>query len=237
MISFINHEILKKYYALIIPIIIVCQSSAQKTIPKKNRLTETITEYYNVLKDSDQVKDGEYRAFYLKNVVIARGKYANNQKTGIWYFYDTHQKTIQVFNYTENKLIYEEPVDSSRQYIQYLFDRKFKNNDRLTKPIRIGGRSYGYIPYLKFFHLSDDYDYWEQYYYAVLELLISPGGRLADVKIHIKTNALDRVTTFSPDIFSEEDKQFIPATLNGEPILSRIFLQLRVTDKGTLDIY
>jgi len=229
---------LKKYYIFIILIIIICRCSAQETILKKNRLTETITEYFNVLKDSDQVKEGEYRAFYLKNVIISRGKYTNNQKTGVWYFYDTHQQTVQIFNYTENKLLYEEPVNhKSLQYVQYLFDRKFTDSDQVTKPIRIGGRSYGYLPYLKFFQLSDDYDYWDQYYYTILELLISPGGRLADVKIHIKTSGSDRVTTFSPDIFSEEDKQFIPATLNGEPILSRIFLELRVTDKGTLDIY
>ena len=228
---------MKKNYILILILIIIYRCSAQETTAKKNRLTETVTEYFNVLKDSDQIKEGQYQALYLKNVIIARGKYTNNQKTGIWYFYDTRQQTVQIFNYTENKLIYEEPVDSSRQYVHYLFDRKFKKSDFVTKPIRLGGRSYGYIPYLKFFHLSDDYDYWEQYYYAILELLISPGGRLADVKIHIKTSGLDAVTTFSPDIFSEEDKQFIPATLNGESILSRIFLQLRVTDKGTLDIY
>jgi hypothetical protein len=206
---------LRKYYLLISFFITAYNCTAQETTPKRNRLTETVTEHFNVLKSNKNIKEGLYQALYLNKTAIATGKYADNQKTGLWNFFDTKGTLVQRFNYNSKRVLYEEPVDSlSLHYVQYLFDRKFKDSDRITKPIRVGGRCYGYLPYLSFFHLSADYYLWGNNYYGVLELLISP----------------------SPDIFSEEDKQFIPATLNGEPILSRIFVICRVTHDGGLDI-
>ncbi len=234
---------MKKYHLLLFSSLIALQSLAQdkpKTVDKKNWLTENVKEKFRVLKSDEKTKEGMYEAIYSPNgAIIARGHFSEGKRTGIWQFFDVNQKIVQVFDFTHTRLLGEEPVDRfSRQYIQYLFDEKINDTDRVTKPIRIGGRCYGYIPYLQIYKLTKAYDDADvRQLYAHLELLISPGGRLADLKVHIVgPDGYDDVTTFSPDIFSEEDKQFIPATINGKPVMSRILLACRVTDSGTLDV-
>jgi hypothetical protein len=212
----------------------------QETTDKKNWLTENVKEKFTVLKSDGKTKQGLYQAIYTgTGAIIARGKYEDNKRTGTWLFFDVHQKLIETFDYTRNELLGEEPIDAySKQFIRYAFDQHFKDTDRVTKPIRIGGRCFGYIPYLQLFHLSADYNNVDpRLLMAHLELLISPGGRLADLKIHIiASDNSERVTTISPEIFSEEDRQFVPATVNGQPVLSRIFVACRVTEAGSLDV-
>jgi hypothetical protein len=235
---------LKKYCLLLLLLhLITFNTRAQEnpeTITKKDWLTDGVREKYSVLKSDGQTREGLYEAIYSPTgAVIAKGNYTDGKKTGTWQFLDIYQRIVEVFDYTRVKLLGEEPVDRlSRQYIQYAFDVKPRDTDRLTKPIRIGGRCFGYIPYLQIFKLSRAYnDVDSRQLSAHIELLISPGGRLADLKVHIVTpDGYDNVTSFSPDIFSEEDKQFVPATFNGKPIMSRIFLACRVTDAGTLDV-
>jgi len=235
---------LKKHYLLLLGFIaIALYSKAQdkpETVSKKNWLTENVREKFSVLKSDNKTKEGFYQAFYTgTGAVIARGDYTDDKRTGVWHFYDIRQRLVETFDYTNSRLLSEEAIDSySRQFITYSFDRKLKDSDRITKPLRIGGRCFGYIPYLQLFRLTRDYnDVDVRLLTAVLELLISPGGRLADLKVHIiASDNSERVTTISPDIFSEEDKQFIPATVNGEPALSRIFLSCQVTNAGSLDV-
>jgi hypothetical protein len=217
-------------------------TTAQETTVIKNHLTDAVTERITVLKSDKQTKQGLYQALYNKTA-LASGLYNNNDKAGTWHYYDTKGRLMESIDYTNNKLLYEEPVSKiSVQYIQYKFDHKFSDTDKVSKPIKLGGRCFGYIPFMQFYHLPDRLasQPGAQWYFAVLELLVSPGGRLADLKVHIHSNldsSFDDITSFSPDLFSEEDKRFIPARANGKPILSRIFLICRVTPGGELDVY
>jgi len=234
---------LKKCYLLVIICLSAFYGRAQEnkpTVKKKNWLTENVKEKYEVLKSDHKTKEGLYEAIYTgTNTVIARGHYENDEKVGIWYFWDIHERLIEAFNYTNNRLLSEEPVNAvSRQYIWYAFDQPLRDSDRITKPLRIGGRCFGYIPYLQIFRLSKDYGNIDlRFLNATLEILVSPGGRLADLKVHIiAPDNSDNVTSFSPNIFSEKDKEFIPATINGKPVMSRIFLACQITYDGTLDV-
>lgn len=234
---------MKKYCLLLITCLITLYSQAQEkreTITKKNWLTESVKEKFEVLKSDGTTKEGLYTAIYSpSNAIIAHGHYNDNKRVGIWHFWDTHGRLIEAVDYTTNNLLSEEAVDAiSRQYILYGFDQTLKDSDRITKPLRIGGRCFGYIPYLQVYHLPRSYnDVDERLLRAQLELLISPGGRLADLKVHIiAPDNSDDVTSFSPDIFSEDDKKFVPATINGVPVMSRIFLACRITYSGALDI-
>lgn len=205
---------------------------------KKNRLTESVVERFFVLKSDKETKNGLYQAIYKRNIPLASGMYTNNKKTGIWHFFDLSGTLIENFDYSRNRLLYEKPDDIiSETQIQYSFDDSIANTDKVTKPIKPGGRYFGYIPYLKIFKLSDDFiDTDPRLFIAVLEILVSPGGRLADFKVHIKSADFERITTFSTELIDDEDKVFIPATLNGRPIMSRIFVKCRLTDDGNLDV-
>lgn len=230
---------MKKYILLVIIILFAGNMFAQETIKQKDRLTASVIEDYNVLKTDKQTKQGRYMAVFERKTALAFGDYTNNQKTGIWRFFDTGGKLTQIFDYNRSMILYEEPADSLNQTkIMYVFDTKFKDTDYVTKPIKIGGRCYGYIPYLKFYVLPQDfYNIDPSQIFAVLEVLVSPGGRLAEFKIHIKYQGDEWITTFSPELIDEEDKIFVPATLNHEPILSRIFIKCSIGYDSRLDVY
>lgn len=212
--------------------------SNRETIDQKNRLTETVTETYKVLKADKKTKEGLYTAIYKRKTALAVGRYIDDKRAGTWHFYDTNGQLVENFDYDNLDLLYEEPMDSlSQTKIVYSFDHKFTDSDRVTRPLKIGGRCFGFIPYLKVYTLSEDL-YGINLYTAVaiLEVLVSPGGRLADFKVHIHSNGYEKVTSFSPELIAEDDKVFIPATLNHKPILSRIFIKCRLTNYGELDV-
>ena len=133
-----------------------------------------------------------------------------------------------------------ETMEDEKSSMRYEFDVEPIGDDRLTKPVKPGGRYYGYLPYLKCFTLPRDMREADlDAYYVAMELLISPGGRLAEFKFHIKTpwdDDFDWVINVSPNRLFEDDKKFIPATLNGEPISSQIMIYCYFTNSQTIDI-
>jgi len=237
-----HYKIISAKYSLLF-IMIFCflnNCFSQDTVKRHNRLTQSVMEDYFVLKTDKTIKQGLYQAIYGRNTAIASGAYLNNERVGIWHFYDSYGRPVQNFNYDNNTIIYEEP-DSyiTQHFIRYKFDDKITDSTKISKPMKIGGRCYGYIPYLSIFRLTDDYantDFTS--FSAVLEILVSPGGRLADFKVHIQSSDDDeRITSFSPDLIDEKDRLFVPATINGKPVLCRIFVRCRITSDGQLDIY
>jgi hypothetical protein len=205
----------------------------------RNRLTETITERLSVKNDSVKTKTGSYLAIYNRNITLASGNYLNNKRVGFWHFFDKTGTVIENFDYDRNALLYEKPDDTlSGQEISYSFDDTIKENDYVTKPIKLGGRYFGYLPYMKLFKLSDDFANIDiSLFTAVLEILVSPGGRLADFKVHIQSEDFERITTFSTELIDEEDRIFVPATINHEPVISTVYVKCRITGNGELDIY
>jgi len=73
----------------------------------------------------------------------------------------------------------------------------------------------------------------------VIELLVSPLGRLADYKVRLVSAYYQYDQIFSMDVglFSDEDRTFRPATLNGRPVMSRILIKCYVSSRGELDFY
>jgi hypothetical protein len=212
---------------------------AQDTIEHKNRLTGSVIERYYVLKSNPQIKQGPYKAFFKRKVLIAAGNYKNDKKTGTWDFYATAGNLIQKFNYDSNSYLYEGPLPKKSDFA-FLFDRQINKTDTVTRPIKIGGTYYGFIPYLNIFKLPfDTMDIDTDYLDAVVELLVSPGGRLADYKVHLTSDYYQYNQTFSLslDLFNEADKVFIPAKLNGQPILARVLIKCSINRDDGLDFY
>jgi hypothetical protein len=214
----------------------VTKATAQEETSKKtNRLTDSVKEVYNVVKDNKFIKQGLYMAIYQKNTPVATGLYNQNQKVGLWRFFDSYGTLIETYDYTTKKLVYEAP-ETINSNLRYFADINIDSTDVVTKPIKIGGRYYGYIPYLHLFTLpSDIWNIDRMKYSAVVELLISPLGRLAYYKVHIVGYNYERVINMNIHLPNEEDLNFIPARLNGEPVGCRIVIQARITDDGHLD--
>lgn len=228
---------MKRFLFSAIAFLYITSCFAQEKVERKNKLTSLVFErYHTIIETNKQVKDGLYRAFYTKKVVIASGIYTNDKRTGLWHFFGTNQNLLENYNYDLNRLTYEAPDDTSSN-IRYVIDNKITDTDYVTKPIRIGGRYYGYVPYLRLFKIPDDLmDINRSSCLVMLELLISPGGRLADYKIHVNVSGYERVIGINPDVLKEEDKVFIPASFNKQPISSRIFIQCYINKYDELDM-
>jgi hypothetical protein len=174
------------------------------------------------------VMEGVYAA-YLKKTLIAAGNYTKNVKIGTWTFFNSKGKLIQRFNYEKLTLIYEAPPDST-SHIRYVVDDSLKNNPVFRRPVRIGGNYFGYLPYVNVIklpqtlvNLSNETDL------VSMELLITPLGRLAEYKLRITpmwaTKQFDDVVlNINLNLLADEDKVFVPATLNNEPTAVRIIV-------------
>lgn len=192
-----------------------------------------------MIKGNGDVKEGMYQAYYKRNTAIASGKYAHGKKTGTWFFFSPKGQLLETYNYTLNKLQFEAP-EMATSDIRYLVDQQLSDTDRTTKPVKIGGRYFGYLPYLGMFQTPfQPYEVDPDYFFGVVELLISPLGRLADYKVHLVSAYYnyDRTTVMDRNLFKEEDRQFIPATINHVPVTSRIIIKCRLTTIGGLDFY
>ncbi len=212
---------------------------AQDTVERKNKLSDSIIESFWVLKSNKDIKQGVYRAFFKRRTLIAAGNYNNNKKTGTWNFYKPNGLLVQRFNYDNNKLLFESASDTLYD-VHYLFDEKLNDSDVITRPVKTGGIYYGMVPYLGIFQLPfETFDINTDNFDATVELLISPLGRLADYKVHVISAYYKFNQTFNLDVnlFGEADRQFIPATLNGDAVLSRIIIRCYVTGTGKLDFY
>ncbi|GAB3905192.1 hypothetical protein GCM10028826_07190 [Mucilaginibacter boryungensis] len=205
---------------------------AQETLLQAQKLTKDIVLIYNVLKDNKQIKDGLFQARYQKSKALASGLYRNDKRVGVWHFFDKQGTLTQNFDYDNNRLTYEAPDDSN---FTYVIDKDFKQTDTVTKPIRIGGRCYGYIPYLLLFQKPADLLYYDRESISVtLELLISPAGNLADYTIHLSGFEYKNDLNVNINLLNAEDKIFVPATMNGEQIASRILVRCKMDNIGRL---
>lgn len=210
---------------------------AQTEVIRKNKITSMVTEKYNTVIAADkQIKQGLYQAMYNKKIVLAQGKYTDDKRVGTWRFFNKKQKLAQIFNYDTGKFIFEAPEDSTSNF-KYEIETKTTDSIRITKPIKQGGRYYGFIPYLRFFKFPEDLrGYNTDDINVVIELLISSMGQVADFKMHIVAPYYKSAYSVNPNLLYPEDKTFMPATHNKEPISSRIFISCYINKHGELDM-
>jgi hypothetical protein len=209
---------------------------AQTEVIRKNKITSQVTETYNTVITTDrQVKQGPYRAMYNK-VVLAQGKYADDKRVGTWRFFDKKQRLAQIYNYDTDKLVFEAPEDSTSNF-KYEIESKITDSVTITKPLKQGGRYFGYLPYLRFFKFHADLQAYDpDDINVIIELFISSMGQVAEFKIHTIAPFYKRVMSIDPNKLYPEDKTFRPATFNNEPISSHIFISCYINKHGELDM-
>lgn len=145
---------------MLLPSLLLAQAT-KKMVVKDERTP--YREVYEVLKKDKKVRHGAYQKFRNPEVLVMRGyyksgkkdslwlqyqydgktkqaegHYADDERSGVWTFYDHLGEIEQQYNFTSNELVYYKPNDASQKY------RVFKGNDTLlTKidrpPLYIGG--------------------------------------------------------------------------------------------------
>lgn len=226
-----------KYFTLIVLFCGLQVCFAQTAVVRKNKISAFVTEKYNTVITADkQIKQGQYQAFYKNKVVIAQGSYKDDKRIGLWRFFNKTQQLTQVYNYDAGKLLFELP-EEERSNFKYIIDKVVNDSVTITKPYKIGGRYFGYLPYLKFFTMPEDLRGEAYEKIAVeMELFISPMGRVADFKFRIKAPFYSATINIDPNILLTEDKIFTPATYNKEPISSRIVVNCYINNRGEPDM-
>ena len=228
---------MKKIILFVIVFAYLHNCFGQDTVERRNHLSDSVLERFFVLKLDKKTKNGLYRALFKRKTAVAEGNYRLDKKVGTWDFYKPNGLLVQTFNYDSNSLIYESALDTLYD-VRYFVDRKIKDTDILTRPVKIGGIYYGLIPYLNAFQPPfETADVNTDRFDATIELLISPLGKLADYTVHLFSPLYQYDRTFHLDVhlFDEADRNFIPSTINGEPILSRIMIRCFVEKNGSLD--
>jgi hypothetical protein len=175
---------------------------------------------------------------YGKKVVLAQGRYVDDKRVGTWRFFDKKQQVLQIYNYDNNTLQYEAPEDSTSNF-RYIIDATIADSTLATKPLKQGGRYFGYLPYMRFFSLPTELQGMETAAInVVMELLISPMGRVADFQLQLAAPFYEykRVISIDPNRLFEEDRTFYPATVNKKAISSRILIACYINSKGELDM-
>ena len=234
-----NEYIVKRITLIIITVLYISNCFGQDTLERKNKIAQNITEVYHVIKGKENIKEGLYQALYRKKIALASGAYKNDKKIGIWHFYDTRGRLLQTCDYNLNRILYEAREDTSSS-LRYLIDKKISDTDKVTKPIKAGGRYFGYLPYLTTYKATFDPQYYvNSQFIGIVELLISPMGRLADYKVRMVSGwyGYDLTTRLDLKFFKEEDKTFIPATYNGVPVQCRIIITCRLAINGSLEFF
>ncbi|MFC0517129.1 hypothetical protein ACFFGT_23165 [Mucilaginibacter angelicae] len=211
--------------------------TAPETVVIKHRLTDSVVERFNVLKSNKGIRQGLYQALYQKNYALASGYYENDKKTGVWHFFDNRGHLVQNFDYRTNQVTYEAPEDTTSN-LHYIVDVQLNDTARVTKPIKIGGRFFGYLPYLNLFKLPPDLmNLNPNVSFGMIELLVSPLGRLASFKVHVYSGNYEKAFNMSIDVPDPADKIFIPATVNDEPVACRIVMKCAFRNDGGLEFY
>ena len=211
---------------------------AQETVEKKNNIIDDVYERYQAKIDSvgKQTIIGPYTA-YIRRKTVAKGQYINGKRAGVWYYYDADGKLMQQFDFDKKQVLFEAP-EPALSSMHYRVDYVLTDTDRVTPPIKIGGRFFGYLPYvlpIRKIHRLRGLD--TDPCRAVLNLLISPMGRLADCTIVLNCAGSDPIT-FNVETggIPAEEKIFAPATYNGKPIASTIEIICHANDSGEISI-
>jgi hypothetical protein len=218
---------------------------AQETIVENGKYAPGINEEYHVLKSNPNIKHGLYRAFYNRKTVIATGMYTQGKKSGTWHFYNNVGKVVQHYNFDTNKAFFLVNNELPANLIQYEFLPKPADTDSLTLPVKIGGVLYGYLPYINKFKVKNTVEYVQGSLYGILEILVSPAGRLAECKLLVRAKVWknnqwlpDIIDSYllNPELLSDDDKTFAPGTVNKQQVSSTIYIYCTIKPNGRIAI-
>ena len=229
---------MKKLFLFIITVLFFCNCFAQQITDRKNTIIKRVTEQFQTVTENGKIlRSGTYVAFYRKKL-IARGKYQNDKRVGTWLFYDPNGTLLQNFDYSTNKITYEAPENGITR-IKYIVDNEISPTDSVIQPVKVGGRYFGYLLYLKILRGMEELQDTDMPHCIItLKFLVSPYGRLADCSVQLACPGADpTVFNINTDSLTDDDKLFAPATFNKKLIASQIELTCYRNDDGDIEIY
>jgi hypothetical protein len=233
---------MKKIYTLLALFIAISSSSfAQSTIWTKTRIAKTLVESHESPANNKKLKDGESFIMNNGNVELARGRYKNGVKDSIWNFYGMTGELVQVYDYTNAKLIFNTEDPNSLVHERYLVDTTGLVKPKVSYPKKIGGVNLGF--YLLYNEKSLPKEVKDQKESVLMEYVfdISETGKLTGYSINYSSVFYNSENTQSIKDLPADAYEFIPATVNGKPVKSSLIYQIvlniaQARDRGTYNV-
>ncbi|OCX51887.1 hypothetical protein BEL04_17950 [Mucilaginibacter sp. PPCGB 2223] len=210
---------------LLLPFFMLAGCAAfSQTVKRTNDLTPQISEKFFVQKTNKKIREGEYTAYYNKNILLASGSYDNGYRTGEWEFYNNKGEHIQTYNYDTNAMTFRDT--SGKKGMKYYFSQDVHKGDTVTNPIPIGGYYFVIVP-MMFYHpelsamIRRTYPGVEKVQVTHI-FTISPEGLLAKHQAMVTVDGKNQLYNLSDLNLDDEYKKFVPGTINGKPVESKI---------------
>lgn len=214
---------------------------AQSRTWVKSRIAKTLVESHQVLANNKKIKDGE--AFIMNNgdQELARGKYKQGVKDSIWNFYSMSGNLIQVYDYTNSKLLYNITDDQTIVHERVEIDTTGFVNPKIVASKKIGGINLGFN--LLFNEKLLPLEAKQQKDDVLMEYVfsISETGKLEGFSIDYSSVFYNAENKQSINNLPAHAYEFIPASINGKPVKSKLVYQVvlniaQARDRGTYNI-
>ena len=216
-------------------------TDAQSIVWRKMRIAPTLVENYESDKANKKVKLGECFIVNSANRELARGKYKNGLKDSIWNYFSQNNDLIQVYDFTNKKLIYNIPDVSSIVKQVSVMDTNGYIKPKVIAPVKIGGLDYGF--YLLYNQRKLPEGAKDQREDILMEYVfdISATGNLEDFNIKYTSTFYNAEFKQSIRDLHGDAYEFIPASINGNPVKSKLVYQImlyisQAKDRGTYNI-
>lgn len=205
-------------------------ASAQETKTVKKVISQNLTEKYTISKETKN-KEGLYLVLDIDGKPLARGIFKDNQRQGIWSFFDQSTNVVQRYDYTNSKLVYINTDTNSFVKANYIVDAP--DNAKVNPPIKIGGDVLGMLAFFKTTDIPNNIARNANGVYLTYDIEVSETGKVGNVYLQYKTRdgALERKKIYYNENFSLLD--CVPATVNGTPVKSDLLLSAFINSSNT----
>jgi hypothetical protein len=175
------------------------------------------------------------------NRELARGMYKNGLKDSVWNYFSQNSDLIQVYDFTNKKLIYNIPDVSSIVKQRSVIDTTGYVNAKVVAPVKIGGLDYGF--YLLYNQRNLPQGAKDQKEDILMEYIfdVSATGKLEDFNIKYTSTFYNADFKQSIKDLHGDAYEFIPASINGNPVKSKLVYQImlyisQARDRGTYNV-
>lgn len=173
-----------------------------------------------------KVKNGECFIVDLNNAELARGNYKNGKKDSIWNYFAKTGDLIQVYDYTNKKLIYNVLDRKTIVTEAYVVDTSNLQNAKVVAPVKLGGVNYGFNLLYNERNLPTAVK--QQTDKVLMEYVfsLSETGKVEKLSLNYTSTFYNTENPQSIDADIPDAYDFLPATVNGKPVKSKFIYQI-----------
>lgn len=216
-----------KYLLFILLLVGATSLNAQTSKWIKNRVSVNLVENAEHIKvGGKKVKSGECFVIDMNNAELARGNYKNGKKDSIWNYYGKTGDLIQVYDYTNKKLMYNVVDRNTIVTEAYVIDTANYHNAIVTTPVKLGGVNYGFNLLYNERNLPTAVK--QQTDKVLMEYVfsLSETGKVENVSLNYASTFYNSENPQSIDSDIPDAYDFLPATINGKPVKSKFVYQI-----------